>query len=57
MSKAAHWFADFSPKPGFFADFLNTSFISRKGNFKESATVTWDEGRSNEVAMGVEAGA
>jgi hypothetical protein len=41
-----------SPKPGFYADFLNTSFISPKGNFIESETVTWDEERSNKVAMG-----
>jgi hypothetical protein len=40
------------PKLRFFADFLNTSFISPKGNFIESETVTWDEERSNKVAMG-----
>jgi hypothetical protein len=37
---------------GFFADFLHLSLISPGGNYIESETVTWDDERSSEAAMG-----
>ncbi len=37
---------------GFFADFLHLSLISPGGNYIESETVTWDDERSSEAAIG-----